>query len=74
MGQIRIMGRTGDARLTWDTDNQNEVDAAEEMFDRLVRQHYVAFHVNENGKEGSVMKRFDPEAGKIIMVPPMSGG
>lgn len=74
MGQIRIMGRTGDARLTWDTDNQHEVDAAEEMFDRLVRQHYTAFNVKENGREGEVMERFDPEAGKIIMVPPMSGG
>lgn len=71
---MSVMGREGDTKTLWDPDNAEEVEAAKETFKSLTKKGYLAFHVKEDGKKGEQMRKFDPKAGSIIMVPRMVGG
>lgn len=71
---LSVAGYQGDLRSTWDPKNQDEVDSAKATFDRLKKQGYTAHKVKKDGSEGEIIREFDPEAGKIIMMKPMAGG
>lgn len=64
----------GDTKLIWDSDNKDEIDSARETFERLTKKGYSAFLVEGKGDKGERMKKFDPNAEKIILVPAMQGG
>jgi hypothetical protein len=72
--ELSVMDNTGDTKYIWDIDNQVEVDIAEETFNSLKAKNYIAYTVGRSGKKGEVIKDFDPELGKIIMIPPVVGG
>lgn len=75
MGEMRIIGGKGDTKVIWNPENKDEVKAAEKQFKDLVKKRkFAAFHVREDGGQGERITEFDPQAGKIIMVPPMAGG
>ncbi len=75
MGEIRKLDNKGDSKFTWDKDNEEETEAAEEYFNDLTARKFVAYFVKKNGdRSEDVMKKFDPEAGMIIMVPNIGGG
>jgi hypothetical protein len=74
MGEIAVLDRTGDTKLVWDSAQEDEIDAARKMFDDLKKKGYAAFSVKKNGDKGEVIKKFDPEAEKIIMAPALVGG
>lgn len=72
---IRKLGKEGDAKFQWDTENEEEVEAAEAHFNDLTTRKYVAYYVKKGGEiSDEIMKEFDPEAGMIIMVPNVGGG
>jgi hypothetical protein len=73
-GQMSVLGKEGDTKVIWDSDQQAEVDAARAQFDALKKKGYAAFNVKKDGEKGSVMKEFDPDAEKIIMALPVVGG
>jgi len=66
----------GDTRKIWNAANADEVEDAKRSFEYLVKQkRYLAFRVNpEDNTKGDQMRTFDPQAGKMIMVPPIAGG
>ena len=74
MGELSIMDDTGDTKLIWSANNQDEVDAAKEMFKNLKKKKYVAYSVKENGKKNEIIHDFDPNLEAIIMIPPIVGG
>ncbi len=74
MGELAQMNKTGDSKTIWDPDNEDEVEAAQNTFDDLIDKGYKAFHVGMSGKKKGKMDKFDPEAGKVIMVPQVVGG
>jgi hypothetical protein len=74
MGEMRCMDKTGDTKVIWDPKNDDEVDAAEDQFNSLIDKGFTAYSVKKNGEKGKVIKEFDPDAGKIIMVPVVRGG
>lgn len=71
---LEIMGPEGDTKLIWDTDNEDEVSAAQEMFDKLKKKGYLAYKTDKKGEKGEVIKKFDANAERIIMSPPIAGG
>lgn len=78
-GELRIMrGRQekdgGDAKLTWDRDNNIEVEAARAMWDKLKAQGFLGYRVKADASKGEVINKFDPTAEKLIMAPPLVGG
>jgi hypothetical protein len=70
---MHILDESGDTRTMWNPHNETEVDAAKEMFDRLIGEGFRAFRVRE-GEPGERVTEFDAEAEKLIFVPQMQGG
>jgi hypothetical protein len=69
------MRRSGDSKVIWDPDNATERKAAEAQFDILIKDGYRAYKVDKEGnKKGSPIKKFDPKAGLLIMIPGIVGG
>lgn len=75
MGELATMGKSGDLKIIWDPDKQEEVDAAKKQFEDMKKKGYVAFSVvGAKGEKGEVVRTFDPKAERIILAPPMVGG
>lgn len=74
MPELIAMDRTGDTRIIWDPQKADEVSAARKLFDELKGKRYLAYKVKKDGSKGEVIREFDPEAERIILAPPMTGG
>lgn len=74
MGELSVLDRTGDTKLIWDSAQDDEVEAARRTFNDLKAKGYLAYSVNKKGDKGEVMKKFDPDAERIIMAPALVGG
>lgn len=74
MGELAIIDSTGDTKVMWDKDNDDEIEAAEDQFDALIEKGFTAYSVKKDGEKNRKITKFDPAAGKIIMVPKIAGG
>ncbi|MBI4060138.1 MAG: hypothetical protein HY403_01780 [Elusimicrobia bacterium] len=74
MGEMAVMGRGGDARISWDKSKPDEVEAARKVFDDLRGKGYLGFTVTMDGDKGEQVTEFDQDAEKIILAPPIRGG
>lgn len=77
MGEMSVMGKEGDTKTIWDPSNFEETEAARQLFEELVKKAgFVAFEVDSKGNKKAKKRvdEFDPDLGKMIMVPPMAGG
>ena len=72
--EMDVMDPTGHTKTTWDSDNAKEVEGARSLFDALTSKGFKAFRVKKDGGEGEPMKKFDPDAERMILVPPVEGG
>lgn len=73
-GELCVMDATGDTKTVFDPNNPDEVEAARETFKALKKKGYLAYRVEKSGDKGEALTEFDPQAGKIILCPPMRGG
>ena len=73
-GELIVMDQSGDTKTIWDCDNDDEVKAAEDTFNKLKRKGYTAYSVKKSGKKGKVLTGFDPSLECMILAPPMVGG
>jgi hypothetical protein len=73
MSELRILGKGGDTKISWDAHNEMEVNAARETFDKRIKDGWSAFR-DKNGSKGEKIKIFDNRAERIVLVPPISGG
>lgn len=75
-GEMAVMGQEGDTKHMWDKAKPAEVEAARALFNTLVKEKkYLAFKcVGKNGDKGDQIRDFDPDAERLIFVPPMQGG
>lgn len=80
MHVMDIMDRTGHTTVTWDPNDPQSVADAQREFDRLRRDGYSAFRMEAAGEsvvvenKGERIDRFDPAAGKVLMIPQRVGG
>lgn len=81
MHVMNVMDITGHTTVTWDPENKESVRDAKAEFKRLIAAGYSAFRMNvvsENGivveEKGERITTFDPDAGKVMMVPQLVGG
>jgi len=74
MGEMSILGKEGDTKVIWDVKNEDEVEVAESQFDALTEKGFLAFKVGKKGEKTTQIKKFDPNLGKIILVPKIAGG
>lgn len=73
MGEIIQLARVGDVKISWDSEKDEEIAVARETFDKRIKDGWTAFR-EKMGIKGDKIKIFDPEAEKIILVPPITGG
>lgn len=73
-GTMHILSERGDQRITWNARDTDEVLAARKTFEDLTAKGFVAWDVTEGGGKGERMRRFDPDAQKVILAPPQAGG
>jgi hypothetical protein len=73
---LHITDSTGDTRVMWDPANPDEVAAAKAAFDAAKKKKMLAYAVDPDtgGKTGEVIREFDPQRGKIVMVRQTAGG
>lgn len=73
--ELAVMDKSGDTKLMWDKDNEDEVEAARTTFNKLKKKGFFAYTVTDkDGSKGKLIKEFDPDAQKIIMSPVMVAG
>lgn len=73
-GEMSILGREGDTKLIWSSENADEVAQARKTFDELTKKGFSAFTVKRMGGQGERITKFDPEEEKMILVPQLHGG
>ena len=73
-GLFELMGRSGDTKHTWDPKKSGEVEAAKALFETLQSKGQRIFRLSRFGGKGELMREFDPSAGRLLAVPPLSGG
>lgn len=73
-GEICCMNKHGDTPLRWRRGVGVEVDAARAHFDTLKGKGYAAYKETAGGERGEIIRSFDVNAERIVMVPPVSGG
>lgn len=72
--ELRVLDASGDTKTIWDPENADEVAVAKATFDALKAKRYLIYSVGKDGKKNTAMSAFDPDAGKLIAVPPVVGG
>ena len=71
---MRIADRNGDTTVSWETTNQEQVAAAQQQFEALVKQGFTAYAFKNAGEAGEVTKTFNPEVERILVMPQVVGG
>ena len=74
MSELMVLDQTGDTRLQWRGSDPTEVAAARKRFNELKSKGYAAFKVNRSGNQGEQIDAFDPDAERLVLMPPMVGG
>ena len=73
MSELRILEKSGDMKISWNSRSDEEVAAAKETFDKRIKDGWSAFR-DKFGSKGDKIKIFDADAERIVLVPPISGG
>ena len=75
-GELAVMDPTGDTKIIFDPENEDEVAAAKATFDTLKGKGFAAFKVvgPKGEKSEEQIREFDPKAGRMIMIPALAGG
>jgi hypothetical protein len=59
-------------KVSWNTDNAQEVAFAEKKFRQYLADGWIAFSDNANGRKQ--IFKFDPTLERILLMPPLGGG
>lgn len=71
---MSVINKSGDVKVTWDPAVPAEVDIAREAFNAHKKKGHAMFRVKGLGGQGEKMTEFDPQAERILVVPPVAGG
>ncbi len=73
-GELAIMDFTGDTKIIWSRDNEDEIENAKRTFTDLRGKGYAVFKVDKKGEKAEQVHEFDRNVERLIFVPPMVGG
>ena len=74
MGVLRILGPSGDTRVTWNPSDLEETEGVRRRFDEIIREGYLVFELEPQTKEGHQVRTFDPEVRELRAFRPLAGG
>ena len=72
--EMSILGREGDIKIIWDSENAVEVEHARKTFDDLTKKGFSAFSVKRDDEKGGRLAKFEAKEEKMILVPMLRGG
>lgn len=72
--EMFILDHTGDVKVQWNRQNQDEISVARDTFEKLKGKGYAAFKMTASGSQGEQIRTFDPSYEHVILVPPIAGG
>ena len=64
----------GDIKHVWNPKKPDQVTEAKLMFEGLIAKGFRAFRMLKGGAQGEMIATFDPQARRVLFVPPMQGG
>ena len=73
-GELAIMDHTGDTKIIWSRDNDDEIENAKRTFADLRKKGYAVFKVDKKGDKAEQVHEFDPKVERLIFVPALVGG
>jgi hypothetical protein len=71
---MNIADPTGHTSISWDENNEGEVELARNAFNDAIKKGYQAFKTRLTGGRGERMTEFDPTAEEMLLVPQLRGG
>jgi hypothetical protein len=71
---LRIMNKSGDAVLEFDTVDAEATAKAKAEFDDLMKRHATVVTFKEPGQPGEVVRKFEDLAEESVVVPAIVGG
>jgi hypothetical protein len=74
VGVLRVLGPSGDTRVTWDPTDLDEVEETKRRFDEIIREGYLVFELDPQTREGEQVRKFDPNAQELRAFRPLAGG
>ncbi len=74
VGVLRILGPSGDTRVTWSPSDLDETDAVRRRFDEIIREGYLVFELDPQTKEGQQVRTFDAGVRELRAFRPLAGG
>ncbi len=66
MPSIAMPDTSGDVKLTWNPDNEDEVKHAKDHFDKLKSQGHIFFRIAADGGKGRKIAVFEDGKGELI--------
>ena len=74
VGEMNIMDRSGHKQMKWNTNKLDEILAAKETFDTLIKEGYSAFGSKTKTEAKHSIKEFDSTMEEMVIVPRTVGG
>ena len=75
MGELCVLCSLGDEKVTWDPEDQDSIDKAEEKFNTMLKKGHKAYRIGGDGKKtGKAITVFPPFAARVLLIPPVMGG
>lgn len=74
LSAIGVMDRKGHTTHVWKKSDPKAVEEARTLYGVLTGAGYRAFNMRKDGRQGVMMKEFDPEAKRMLFMPPFAGG
>jgi len=71
---LRILDSSGDRRLVWRKESDDEVKEAKKAFREALAKGALAYKVDNDGERSKQIREFDPEAEEIVVMPMVTGG
>lgn len=74
-GEMRILDKSGDLKIMWNSDVADEVAHARATFEDYTKnKRYFAYKVKKDGSTGEKITAFDPDVEMMILQPQNVGG
>lgn len=73
MPELNVLDHTGDTRVEWDPADPESVKIAKAAFKKGREKGHLAYRDN-GGDDREQIRKFDPTAGRIVLVPQTVGG
>jgi hypothetical protein len=74
MGEMSILDSTGDTKILWDCNKQDEIDKAKTQFEELMKKEYSFFKCDSKGNQLGEVKEFNELDEWIIAIPKTQKG